>query len=282
MKKKQTIAILLSVLLLTSVTLPGTWANEDPIDSENAETTPTPEEPDTDTEAETEEEPESESESETEEEPESETETETEPESETEPETEEPETEPETTETEPETTEPETEENPLYTSFNLLMEDESMDSKAKWDELRTLFALDDDMDVLTILNAIAQKLELRPDEFVKFFEQFRTIIETILDEIKDAVMSPDGIPALVEALMATDVLTEFESIVDNYLTENDLDVIFFEDPAEFDKVNDYYYYLENGEYPNHDPIVYDAYGNLISGDDGSLNENDTDFGEEDM
>lgn len=278
MKKKQTIAILLSVLLLTSVTLPGTWANEDPIDSENAETTPTPEDTDTDTEAESEEEPESESESETEEEPESESETqEPEPEPETEPETEEPETEPETTESE---TEPETEENPLYTSFNLLMEDESKDSKAKWDELRTLFALDDDMDVLTILNTIAQKLELQLTDIPQFIEQFRTIIETILDEIKDAVMSPDGIPALVEALMATDVLTEFESIVDNYLTENDLDVIFFEDPAEFDKVNDYYYYLENGEYPNHDPIVYDAYGNLISGDDGSLNENDTDFGED--
>lgn len=188
MKKKQTIAILLSVLLLTSVTLPGTWANEDPIDSENAETTPTPEDTDTDTEAETEEEPESESETETEEEPESETETQ---EPETEPETEEPETEPETTETEPETTAPEPEENPLYTSFNLLMEDESMDSKAKWDELRTLFALDDDMDVLTILNTIAQKLELQPDEFVKFFEQFRTIIETILDEIQNVVTDGD-------------------------------------------------------------------------------------------
>lgn len=192
MKKKQTIAILLSVLLLTSVTLPGTWANEDPIDSENAETTPTPEDTDTDTEAESEEEPESESESETEEEPESESETqEPEPEPETEPETEEPETEPETTETEPETTAPEPEENPLYTSFNLLMEDESMDSKAKWDELRTLFALDDDMDVLTILNTIAQKLELQPDEFVKFFEQFRTIIETILDEIQNVVTDGD-------------------------------------------------------------------------------------------
>lgn len=271
MKKKQTIAILLSVLLLTSVTLPGTWANEDPIDSENAETTPTPEDTDTDTEAETEEEPESESETETEEEPESETETQ---EPETEPETEEPETEPETTETEPETTAPEPEENPLYTSFNLLMEDESMDSKAKWDELRTLFALDDDMDVLTILNTIAQKLELQPDEFVKFFEQFRTIIETILDEIQNAVMSPDGIPALVEALMATDVLTEFESIVDNYLTENDLDVIFFEDPAEFDKVNDYYYYLENGEYPNHAIKVYDEYGYRIYENDSDYNEDE--------
>lgn len=273
MKKKQTIAILLSVLLLTSVTLPGTWANEDPIDSENAESAPTPEE----TEAESEEEPKSESESETEKEPESETETQ-EPETEAKPETEKPETEPETTESEPETTAPEPEENPLYTSFNLLMEDESKNSKAKWDELRTLFALDDDMDVLTILNTIAQKLELQLTDIPQFIEQFRTIIETILDEIKDVVMSPDGIPALVEALMATDVLTEFESIVDNYLTENDLDVIFFEDPAEFDKVNDYYYYLENGEYPNHDPIVYDAYGNLISGDDGSLDEDNTDFG----
>lgn len=272
MKKKQTIAILLSVLLLTSVTLPGTWANEDPIDSENAESAPTSEE----NKAESEEEPESESESETEKEPESETETQ-EPETEAELETEEPETEPETTEPLPET-EPETVENPLYTSFNLLMEDESKDSKAKWDKLRTLFALDDDMDVLTILNTIAQKLELQLTDIPQFIEQFRTIIETILDEIKDVVMSPDGIPALVEALMATDVLTEFESIVDNYLTENDLDVIFFEDPAEFDKVNDYYYYLENGEYPNHDPIVYDAYGNLISGDDGSLDEDNTDFG----
>lgn len=272
MKKKQTIAILLSVLLLTSVTLPGTWANEDPIDSENAETTPTPEDTDTDTEAETEEEPESESETETEEEPESETETQ---EPETEPETKEPETEPETTETEPlPETEPEPEENPLYTSFNLLMEDESMDSKAKWDELRTLFALDDDMDVLTILNTIAQKLELQLTDIPQFIEQFRTIIETILDEIKNAVMSPDGIPALVEALMATDVLTEFESIVDNYLTENDLDVIFFEDPAEFDKVNDYYYYLENGEYPNHAIKVYDEYGYRIYENDSDYNEDE--------
>lgn len=192
MKKKQTIAILLSVLLLTSVTLPGTWANEDPIDSENAESAPTPEE----TEAESEEEPKSESESETEKEPESETETQ-EPETEAEPETEKPETEPETTEplpeTEPETTEPapDAEENPLYTSFNLLMEDESMDSKAKWDELRTLFALDDDMDVLTILNTIAQKLELQLTDIPQFIEQFRTIIETILDEIKDVVADGD-------------------------------------------------------------------------------------------
>lgn len=192
MKKKQTIAILLSVLLLTSVTLPGTWANEDPIDSENAESAPTPEE----TEAESEEEPKSESESETEKEPESETETQ-EPETEAEPETEKPETEPETTEplpeTEPETTEPapDAEENPLYTSFNLLMEDESKNSKAKWDELRTLFALDDDMDVLTILNTIAQKLELQLTDIPQFIEKFRTIIETILDEIKDVVADGD-------------------------------------------------------------------------------------------
>lgn len=66
-----------------------------------------------------------------------------------------------------------------------------MDSKAKWDELRTLFALDDDMDVLTILNTIAQKLELQLTDIPQFIEKFRTIIETILDEIKDVVADGD-------------------------------------------------------------------------------------------
>lgn len=96
MKKNQMITILLSVMLLTSVTLPGTWANEEPIgdvvnEAESIETSAESEtavDTDADTDTDTDMESESDTETETESDTETETETETEPESETETETE--------------------------------------------------------------------------------------------------------------------------------------------------------------------------------------------------
>lgn len=94
--KKKALAVLLSLLMLTGVTLPGTWANEDGIaPTEINETEPAPESETEETETEKTDTDESETETETEE-----SETETEPE--TEPEPDEPETEPETEEPEDE------------------------------------------------------------------------------------------------------------------------------------------------------------------------------------
>lgn len=191
MKKKQTIAILLSVLLLTSVTLPGTWANEDPVGDvvNDAEPEAAPKETPVATESDTESDTVEDTESDTE----TETETETEPESETETETEiPPETAPETTpDTDTVIVEVEETENKLLASFNLLMEDTGKDSRTKWNELRTLFELDESMGVLTILNTIAEKLELQLAEIPQFIAKFQSMIETILDEIKDGVVDGD-------------------------------------------------------------------------------------------
>lgn len=112
MKKKQTIAILLSVLLLTSVTLPGTWAQEDTVgdvvneaepEATPAATDPVPEATPTATESDTDTDTDTESDTTPVEEIESDTESDTTPvedtESETESETLPPETETETTPT---------------------------------------------------------------------------------------------------------------------------------------------------------------------------------------